>query len=157
MFRNPLNSCPLLTILLTILHFIHAIYHLSLRFIADLEFVTLLSNPDYLEYLATSPEGYFEKPEFIRYLHYLGYMFKIGTNFPLPNPSVLAFLQLVQSPTFRKHLKYTKTMNEIREAQHFHWSSSRETTYRQVCVCRFAVFSAESYVFFIPTSILIRR
>ena len=39
------------------------------RFIAELEFVQCLANPNYICFLAQ--HGYFKKPEFINYMEYL--------------------------------------------------------------------------------------
>ena len=39
------------------------------RFIAELEFVQCLANPNYICFLAQN--GYFKKPEFINYMDYL--------------------------------------------------------------------------------------
>ena len=39
------------------------------RFIAELEFVQCLANPNYICFLAQN--GYFKKPEFINYMEYL--------------------------------------------------------------------------------------
>ena len=46
------------------------------RFVAELEFVQCLANPNYICFLAQN--GYFKKPEFINYMEYLKVFFNVN-------------------------------------------------------------------------------
>ena len=77
------------------------LYGSHTRFELELEFVTMLSNPSYLSYLAT--QKYLQSPPFIAYLNYLQYFTKAPyTQYLLyPGPSLRA-LQLLQIEDFRR-------------------------------------------------------
>ena len=74
-----------------------------LRFEYELEFVQLLTNPEYLQYLAQ--KGYFEKPAFINFLKYLlAYWRKPEYGRYLQYADCLMILRLLQFKLFRDEL-----------------------------------------------------
>ncbi|KAG9389645.1 tRNA transferase Trm5/Tyw2 [Carpediemonas membranifera] len=68
------------------------------RFIAELEFVQLLANPNYVGYLAK--RKYLERPEFCNYLKYLSYWRHPRYLKFLRYPQCLHFLDLLQNRDF---------------------------------------------------------
>jgi hypothetical protein len=71
------------------------------RFVLELEFIQLLSNPEYILFLGQS--GLFEKKEFLNYLNYLKYwkrpLYANYVKFPF---SLFILDCLTQSDAFRK-------------------------------------------------------
>jgi mediator of RNA polymerase II transcription subunit 31 len=71
------------------------------RFILELEFIQLLSNPEYILFLGQS--GLFDKKEFLNYLDYLKYWKKpIYANYVKFPFSLFILDCLTQSDAFRK-------------------------------------------------------
>lgn len=74
--------------------------HESKRFTLELEFVQMLANPAYVQWLAQ--EGYFASPSFHRYLEYLLHWRHPDRARFLLYPSALTVLELlVTDPEFR--------------------------------------------------------
>lgn len=74
----------------------------KMRFLKELEYVQLLCNPVYLQFLANN--NYFSDPAFIRYLDYLQYWEKPEYIRYIRYPYSIKFLQLLQNPEFRNNL-----------------------------------------------------
>ena len=79
------------------------LYGSHTRFELELEFVTMIGNPKYLQYLAA--QKYLQSPAFIAYLQYLRYFEKAPyVQYLLyPGPSLQA-LQLLQTEEFRRDI-----------------------------------------------------
>ncbi|KAK3393160.1 SOH1-domain-containing protein [Podospora didyma] len=75
----------------------------STRFELELEFVSMLANPKYLNHLAS--RKFFEKPEFIAYLKYLQYWTRPPylKYLQWPGPT-LKHLELLQQEKFRQDI-----------------------------------------------------
>ncbi|KAF7845841.1 hypothetical protein BT93_L0385 [Corymbia citriodora subsp. variegata] len=82
------------------------------RFEIELEFVQSLSNPLYLQYLAS--QKYFESREFVAYLEYLQYFQepKYLKYLQYPGPTLRA-LQLLQEERFRKDILIPAVVDEM--------------------------------------------
>mmetsp|Transcript_16041 Transcript_16041/g.28802 ORF Transcript_16041/g.28802 Transcript_16041/m.28802 type:complete len:169 (-) Transcript_16041:184-690(-) len=89
------------------------------RFVIELEFVELLANPFYLQYLAQN--RYFDDPRFINYLKYLQYWRKPEYIKFISYPHCLYFLDLLTRKEFREKLLDTGYVNLLHEQQYFHW------------------------------------
>lgn len=85
------------------------------RFEIELEFVTLLSSPPYLSYLATSK--LLQNPEFVAYLNYLLYWTKPPylQYLSYPGPTLKA-LELLQKEDFRKDILSPEVVGRLAEA-----------------------------------------
>ena len=108
------------------------------RFIAELEFVQCLANPNYICFLAQ--HEYFKKPEFINYIKYLEVntqsyratrrpIFQIfeKLNYKIQYwrepkyarliryPTCLRFLELIQDKHFREAISVRRTAKEIED------------------------------------------
>lgn len=81
------------------------------RFIAELEFVQCLANPNYICFLAQ--HGYFKKPEFINYLSYLEYWKDPKYARLIRYPTCLRFLELLQEKKFREAISVGRNAKEI--------------------------------------------
>ena len=82
------------------------------RFQADLEFVQLLSNPEYLNYLAKG--GFFEDAKFMNYLLYLQYWKLPQYAKYILYPASLGILDaLICSKQLRDDLKFDYTMHWV--------------------------------------------
>ena len=79
------------------------LYGSHTRFELELEFVTMIGNPQYLQYLAA--QKYLQSPPFVAYLQYLRYFEKAPyVQYLLyPGPSLRA-LQLLQTEEFRRDI-----------------------------------------------------
>lgn len=97
-----------------------------IQFAQDLEFVQLLANPNYLQYLSNS--GYFDDPKFLNYLDYLSY-FKEPEflKFIVYNRGIL-FLDLLKSEAFRKELADINFISYLHESINKDWT--QELTYK---------------------------
>ncbi|TPX50275.1 hypothetical protein SeMB42_g01398 [Synchytrium endobioticum] len=93
------------------------------RFLAELEFVQCLANPDYLHYLAQ--QGYFGEPAFINYLKYLTYWSQPQYAKFIEYPYCLTMLNLLQDPIFRESLKHAQFKQTLHLSEHRHWSTWR--------------------------------
>ncbi|KJX98345.1 mediator of rna polymerase ii transcription subunit 31 like protein [Zymoseptoria brevis] len=82
------------------------------RFDLELEFVQMLSNPLYLQHLAT--QKLLDKPEFIAYLNYLQYFRepKYLRYLQYPGPTIRA-LELLQEERFRKDIIIPEVVNRM--------------------------------------------
>uniref|UniRef100_A0A7S0D3K3 Mediator of RNA polymerase II transcription subunit 31 n=1 Tax=Amorphochlora amoebiformis TaxID=1561963 RepID=A0A7S0D3K3_9EUKA len=89
------------------------------RFVMELEFLELLSNPFYLKHLAQN--RYFEEPKFINYLDYLQYWKKPNYIKHVCYPHALYFLDLLQRRQFREKLIEPTYINLLWEQQYYHW------------------------------------
>ena len=86
----------------------------------DLEFLQLLSNPQYLSYLAQ--QRYFDDASFLNYLKYLNYFRRPEFVRFLSYPDALEFLDLlVSSPAFRKAIARPNVAEMVREQQMWQW------------------------------------
>uniref|UniRef100_A0A7S3Z8J0 Mediator of RNA polymerase II transcription subunit 31 n=1 Tax=Lotharella globosa TaxID=91324 RepID=A0A7S3Z8J0_9EUKA len=89
------------------------------RFVLELEFVEMLSNPFYLQYLAQN--RFFEDRRFLNYLKYLLYWTKPEYIKHISFPHCLYFLELLQREEFRKKLVDRAYINLVHEQQFYHW------------------------------------
>lgn len=100
------------------------------RFVLELEFVSLLANPRYLQHLALN--RYFDDPAFINYLDYLQYWQRPGYIKYLTHPHCLYFLELLQRPEFRRQLLDANYVNNyIWTNQYFHWRGFRYLRWKE--------------------------
>lgn len=91
------------------------------RFILELEFIQLLSNPQYLQFLAQS--RYFDQPEFVNYLNYLTYFTTPEYCKYVTFPYCLKIIQLLQHKEFRESLKSFDAIRFLHTKQYRHWDS----------------------------------
>ncbi|KAJ2828364.1 suppressor of hpr1 [Coemansia erecta] len=89
------------------------------RFEVELEFLQCLANPWYINIIAQ--QGYFDKPEFVNYLKYLKYWQQPEYARFVVYPHALAFLDLLQSKTFRDEFKKIDEATRIHQLQYHHW------------------------------------
>mmetsp|Transcript_36634 Transcript_36634/g.59219 ORF Transcript_36634/g.59219 Transcript_36634/m.59219 type:complete len:137 (+) Transcript_36634:11-421(+) len=89
------------------------------RFQMELEFVQMLANPAYLNYLAQN--RYLEDQAFLNYLRYLHYWKRPEYAKYLVYPEGLFFLDMLEDETFRKEIKNTQCMEFIHQQQFYHW------------------------------------
>ena len=86
----------------------------------DLEFLQLLSNPQYLSHLAQ--QRYFEDASFLNYLNYLNYFRRPEFVKFVSYPDALEFLDLlVSSPAFRRAIARPDVAAMVREQQMWQW------------------------------------
>jgi mediator of RNA polymerase II transcription subunit 31 len=96
----------------------------EIRFQTELEFVQLLANPSYLNYLAQYK--YFEEDGFIEYIKYLQYWKQPQYSKFLAYPHCLFFLDRLQDEQFRDECRKTTQMNHMFTQQHAHWRFYRQ-------------------------------
>eukprot|EP00124_Ichthyophonus_hoferi_P000027 Ihof_evm27s1 gene=Ihof_evmTU27s1 len=101
----------------------------KLRFEVEMEFVQLLADPKYLNYLAQQRE--FEKPEFVNYLKYLTYWKQPAYAKFLRWPQCLYFLDQLQQESFRKAIIEAASLDVLQKQQFFHWRYYYENRMRQ--------------------------
>eukprot|EP01083_Nonionella_stella_P064627 168666_1 len=89
------------------------------RFALELEFVELLTNPYYLQYL--SQERYFEDEKFVNYLKYLIYWKRPEYLQYISHPHCLYFLELLQREEFRTKLADPEYIEMCARNQFYHW------------------------------------
>lgn len=95
-------------------------------FSRDLEFLSSLANPYYLNHLALS--GVLSSPSFLRYLKHLDYFRHPKYVKYLQYPQALHFLDLLQSEEeFRLACRDPAFVGEIMSKQIAHWASWRST------------------------------
>lgn len=84
------------------------------RFTLELEFVSALASPSYLNHLAA--QKYFDSPEFVSYLSYLRYWSKpeYARYLLYPGPTLKA-LELLQQDKFRRDILMPETMARVAE------------------------------------------
>lgn len=86
----------------------------------DLEFLQLLSNPQYLSHLAQ--HRFFEDASFLNYLEHLNYFRRPEFVKFVAYPDALEFLDLlVSSPAFRKAIARPNVAEMVREQQMWQW------------------------------------
>merc|ERR1711868_159952 len=90
------------------------------RFIAELEFVQCLANPNYICFLAQ--HEYFKKPEFINYIKYLEYWREPKYARLIRYPTCLRFLELIQDKHFREAISVRRTAKEIEDQILLAWN-----------------------------------
>lgn len=96
----------------------------EIRFQMELEFVQLLANPSYLNYLAQ--HKYFEDESFIAYLKYLQYWKQPQyAQYLSYGPHCLFFLDRLQDEKFRDECRKTSFQNFLFTQQHRHWQFYR--------------------------------
>ncbi|TNN14110.1 Mediator of RNA polymerase II transcription subunit 31 isoform 2 [Schistosoma japonicum] len=99
------------------------------RFQIELEFVQCLANPNYLNCLLTfsylslvlAQQGWFEKPNFIKYLKYLQYWKDPAYSRYLIYPYCLHLLDLLQHAEFRSALARGQICRMIDDQILLHW------------------------------------
>ncbi|SAM85977.1 related to mediator complex subunit soh1 [Ustilago bromivora] len=95
-------------------------------FSRDLEFLSSLANPYYLNHLAQS--GVLSSPAFKRYLKYLDYFRHPKYVKYLQYPQALHFLDLLQNEEeFRMALRDPGFVGEVMAKQIGHWATWRDT------------------------------
>ncbi|UTT88664.1 hypothetical protein NDA17_004371 [Ustilago hordei] len=95
-------------------------------FSRDLEFLSSLANPYYLNHLAQS--GVLSSPAFKRYLKYLDYFRNPKYVKYLQYPQALHFLDLLQNEEeFRMALRDPGFVGEVMAKQIGHWATWRDT------------------------------
>ena len=95
------------------------------RFSRDLEFLSSLANPYYLNHLALS--GVLSSPAFQRYLKYLDYFRHPRYVKYLQYPQALHFLDLIQSEEeFRLACRDPAFVGEVMAKQVGHWATWRD-------------------------------
>ena len=91
----------------------------DLRFIQELEFVQMLSNPQYLQFLAQ--QGYFKQETFINYLSYLKYWQTQPYAKYVVYPYSLQMLDFLQENEFRDQLANMDYSLVLHSKQYKHW------------------------------------
>lgn len=99
------------------------------RFQMELEFVQCLCNFHYLHCNSHSDlanEGYFEDPQFLRYLRYLHYWkqdpyVKFLMYASLSYPQALHLLTLLENPDFRQLCKNLGFITQMHQNQYQYW------------------------------------
>lgn len=95
------------------------------RFSRDLEFLSSLANPYYLNHLAVS--GVLTAPSFLRYLRYLDYFRHPKYVKYLQYPQALHFLDLLQNEEeFRLACRDVGFVGEVMAKQIGHWATWRQ-------------------------------
>ncbi|PWN54141.1 SOH1-domain-containing protein [Violaceomyces palustris] len=94
------------------------------NFSRDLEFLSSLANPFYLNSLAL--QGHLEDPSFLRYLRHLNYFRHPSYAKFLLYPQALHFLELLQYPEFRQIVRDPVWANDTASKQIAHWATWRE-------------------------------
>jgi hypothetical protein len=98
-----------------------------LRFELELEFVSLLANPFYLQSLAQS--RLLDRPDLLGYLSYLQYWKLSSYSIFVTHPHSLLFLDLLQDEGFRSRLLDPNFINLLHTQQFWHWRSFRYNRY----------------------------
>jgi len=92
----------------------------KIRFEVELEFVQCLANVEYIHHLAVN--GTLEEPKFIHYLKYLQDTWtKIEYARFLTFPHCLAYLALLQEPTFRQSAINVQFIQSAKNQQDLHF------------------------------------
>ena len=93
------------------------------RFVLELEFVQMLANPQYLQYL--SDQQVLDEPAFVNYLRYLKYWQTPPYSQYIAFPYALHLLDLLQSDTFRQACAAKDTCAYLHQKQFMHWQDYR--------------------------------
>lgn len=91
-----------------------------LKFVKDIEFVQLLCNPNYLQYLSIS--GYLEDKDFLKYLEYLNYLKKPEFIKYITFSRCFVFLDLLSNKNFRNELSKPMFINYLHSVIQEDWS-----------------------------------
>eukprot|EP00745_Piridium_sociabile_P002115 TRINITY_DN112617_c0_g1_i1.p1 TRINITY_DN112617_c0_g1~~TRINITY_DN112617_c0_g1_i1.p1 ORF type:complete len:110 (+),score=10.31 TRINITY_DN112617_c0_g1_i1:63-392(+) len=91
----------------------------SARFQQELEFVQLLSCPDYLRYLAQ--RRFFRDTAFLNFLEYLLYWRREPYLSSVQYPQCLQILEWLQREDFRLALENERAIVQLRELQSLAW------------------------------------
>lgn len=110
------------------------------RFELELEFVQLLANSEYLNWLAQN--RYFEDQAFINYLSYLQYWKRKDYVHFITFPHCLRMLELLQQPEFRKVLVRKDMQNAIAWQQHYFHTHFRKNRVREALQASLSAQSA---------------
>ena len=94
------------------------------RFVAELEFVQCLSDPDYVHWLAR--DRYFEDDSFCSFLHYLDYWKRPEYVKYIQYPYCLSMLDLLKDPAVQKELIKPTYAAFIRNQLLLQWSNRRK-------------------------------
>mmetsp|Transcript_10511 Transcript_10511/g.26670 ORF Transcript_10511/g.26670 Transcript_10511/m.26670 type:complete len:124 (+) Transcript_10511:234-605(+) len=89
------------------------------RLTVELEFVQMLANPLYLNYLAQNE--YFSDEAFLNYLRYLKYWQEPKYSRMIIFPQSLFYLELLQKEHFRNMLKEHNFVDWLSKQQYFFW------------------------------------
>jgi len=93
------------------------------RLTAELEFVQLLANPQYLNYLAQNK--YFSDAAFLNYLEYLKYWQQPKYAKLVIFPQCLFFLEMLQKKEFRDLLINNSFIEWLHHQQYYFWCKHR--------------------------------
>ncbi len=95
------------------------------RFMVELEFVSLLSNPKYLNHLASNK--YFQDAAFMRFLKYLRYWKNPEYLVYLAFPQCLQILDaLIDNPGFRESLLHIPFVEMLNTQMLDHWLAGQQ-------------------------------
>ncbi|KAI8868787.1 SOH1-domain-containing protein [Ramicandelaber brevisporus] len=94
------------------------------RFTAELEFVQMLSNPWYLNYLGQNQ--HLQDPAFINYITYLQYWRQPKYAKYIIYPQCLFFLEMLQHASFRAEMSKQQEAVKVHEKQYLHWRHGRQ-------------------------------
>lgn len=90
------------------------------RFYLDLEFVQLLCNAKYLQYLAQN--NYFTNDQFMNYIRYLSYWKDPNYAQYIHFPQCLGILDMIiEQKSFRDSLKFPQFVEYLHQQQGSHW------------------------------------
>lgn len=105
----------------------------SIRFTLELEFIELLSNPYYVQYLVQSQYNYMTDQRFVTYLQYLLYWTTPQYIHYISHTYSLYMLTQLQSSEYRDLLCNTNTNNKLIDLLHdqyyWHWRSFKYNRY----------------------------
>eukprot|EP01023_Acetabularia_acetabulum_P012103 TRINITY_DN15635_c0_g1_i3.p1 TRINITY_DN15635_c0_g1~~TRINITY_DN15635_c0_g1_i3.p1 ORF type:complete len:135 (-),score=20.62 TRINITY_DN15635_c0_g1_i3:123-527(-) len=100
------------------------------RFTMELEFVQLLGNPAYLNWLAQN--RWFEDEAFLNYLKYLQYWKQPEYVRYLIYPHCLYFLDLLQKEEFQEAITQMGCKEQIHLQQFYFWQHFRKNRFKQL-------------------------
>ncbi|EPY49935.1 mediator complex subunit Med31 [Schizosaccharomyces cryophilus OY26] len=89
------------------------------RFEIELEFVQMLSNPWYLNFLAQ--HKYFEDETFLQYLEYLEYWREPDYVKFIIYPTCLHMLTLLKNPQFRIDISRADLSKQVNDEMYYEW------------------------------------
>ena len=93
-----------------------------LRLVQDIEFLQLLTNPNYLHYLSNN--GYFQDNQFINYLKYLSYLNNPKFKRFITYSRCFIILNLLDNSVFRDELSNVNFISYLHSVIDNDWSSS---------------------------------
>lgn len=98
------------------------------RFEKELEFIQLLTNPEYIKWLFQ--EGYFTKLDFLTFLNYLKYWKDPKYSKFLLYPQCLPILDILTDPKILTYLEDEMFYTKLAEQQHYTWKNRRNAHQR---------------------------